>query len=70
MSRQIDHAAELEERYRTAALANFRAAQTTATVSAFECEECGEPIPEARRQAVICTLCVECQQWKETRAKA
>jgi phage/conjugal plasmid C-4 type zinc finger TraR family protein len=29
--------------------------------SAFECEECGEPIPEARREAVPgCFHCIEC----------
>lgn len=28
-----------------------------------ECEDCGEPIPEARRQAVPgCTRCVRCQE--------
>lgn len=31
--------------------------------SATECEECGELIPEARRQAVPgCTRCIECQE--------
>ena len=31
--------------------------------SLCECEECGEPIPEARRAAVIgCRCCTECQQ--------
>jgi phage/conjugal plasmid C-4 type zinc finger TraR family protein len=30
--------------------------------SAHGCEECGEIIPEARRQAVQgCTRCIECQ---------
>lgn len=30
--------------------------------SAFECEECGEPIPEARRLAIPgVRLCVSCQ---------
>lgn len=29
--------------------------------SAFECEECGEPIPEARRLALPgCFTCVDC----------
>lgn len=32
--------------------------------SAMECEECGEQIPEARRQAVPgCTRCIECQEY-------
>ncbi|EPT9138103.1 TPA: DksA/TraR family C4-type zinc finger protein [Klebsiella michiganensis] len=30
------------------------------------CEECGEPIPEARRQAVVgVKYCVRCQQEKD-----
>jgi phage/conjugal plasmid C-4 type zinc finger TraR family protein len=33
------------------------------TESAIVCEDCGEPIPEARRKAVPgCKRCVECQQ--------
>ncbi|XXQ68942.1 TraR/DksA C4-type zinc finger protein [Neisseriaceae bacterium B1] len=71
MSRQIDKACEEEERHRAAALAHFQAAQNRAAVSAYECEECGDPIPEARRQAVIgCRCCIECQQWLENHAKA
>ncbi|WP_150049493.1 MULTISPECIES: TraR/DksA C4-type zinc finger protein [Methylomonas] len=30
-------------------------------VSATHCEECGEPIPEARRQAIACKYCLTCQ---------
>lgn len=29
--------------------------------SAEECEECGEPIPLARRKAIACRYCVSCQ---------
>lgn len=29
--------------------------------SAAECEECGEPIPEARRKAIACKYCLPCQ---------
>ena len=29
--------------------------------SATHCEECGEPIPEARRQAIACRYCLSCQ---------
>lgn len=30
------------------------------------CAECGEPIPEARQQAVPgCQLCIDCQEEKE-----
>ncbi len=33
--------------------------------SATHCEECGEPIPEARRQAIACRYCLPCQQLLE-----
>lgn len=29
--------------------------------SATHCEECGEPIPEARRKAIACRYCLPCQ---------
>ena len=30
------------------------------------CDDCGEPIPEARRLAVSgCTMCIECQTFHE-----
>ena len=29
--------------------------------SATHCEECGEAIPEARRQAIACQYCLACQ---------
>ncbi len=29
--------------------------------SATHCEECGEAIPEARRQAIACRYCLPCQ---------
>ena len=38
--------------------------------SAEECEECGDPIPEARRKAVPgCTRCIQCQQEFERRPR-
>jgi len=38
--------------------------------SSLYCCECGEPIPEARRDAVPgCSLCVYCQQKEEYRGK-
>lgn len=34
--------------------------------SLHECEECGEPIPEARRKAIPgVRLCINCQQEKD-----
>lgn len=36
-----------------------------------ECEECGEPIPEARRKAIAgVRLCVNCQQKKDLKNSA
>ena len=63
MSRQIDQACEIEALHRAAALANHAAqAGNAAAVSAWFCEECGEPIPEARRRAAPgCRCCITCQ---------
>ena len=37
-------------------------------VSALECDDCGDEIPEARRLAVPgCRLCVDCQGLAEAR---
>jgi phage/conjugal plasmid C-4 type zinc finger TraR family protein len=33
--------------------------------SAEFCEECGEPIPEARRKAIACRYCLKCQSHLE-----
>ncbi len=37
--------------------------------SATECEECGEPIPEARRKAIPCKYCLPCQTKLERAGK-
>jgi phage/conjugal plasmid C-4 type zinc finger TraR family protein len=38
------------------------------TPSLSHCEECGDEIPEARRQAIRgCKLCVWCQEYNEKR---
>lgn len=38
--------------------------------SAFECDSCGKPIPEARRLAAMgCTMCVDCQAVSELKNK-
>ena len=33
--------------------------------SAAHCEECGEPITEARRKAIACRYCLPCQKQLE-----
>jgi phage/conjugal plasmid C-4 type zinc finger TraR family protein len=37
--------------------------------SATYCEECGEPIPEARRKAIACKYCLSCQSQLEKAGK-
>lgn len=66
MTDPIDHAQELEERQRDTALRRqaTRAglAGKTMADSAKGCQDCDQPIPEARRWAVPgCQRCVKCQ---------
>ena len=63
-----DKAAAIEEMNRAQALA-ARTRIRTAPRSA-ECEDCGDPIPEARRRAYpSATRCTECQARHERHAK-
>lgn len=62
---EIDRAQAWEEADRAFAVARARqaaqAAARTGTSSAFECVECGDQIPEQRRQAVKgVRLCAHC----------
>ncbi|HHX2533184.1 TraR/DksA family transcriptional regulator [Neisseria sp. P0009.S001] len=58
----FDRAAELEQKQRDYWLLKHKE-QFDPTPSAYECEECGEPISEARRQAVSgCRCCISCQE--------
>ncbi|QPK06502.1 TraR/DksA C4-type zinc finger protein [Vibrio kanaloae] len=64
----IDHACGLETQFTEVALANqlARAQQVNQRESAHECGECGDPIPEARRQKVPgCQYCTPCQAARE-----
>lgn len=62
----LDKAAEYEAKHREWAIARQREQNQHTLMSAYECEECGEPIPEARRQAVTgCRCCIDCQQEME-----
>ena len=72
MSDDVDRAQEREEEMRQDALAERSRAsqQLSAGDSAEFCEDCGDAIPEARRQAFHgCTRCVECQGFAEERAR-
>lgn len=60
----FDRAQELEELHRNASLAALATTETGQTYS--HCEDCGEPIPEARRKVVPgCHRCITCQEWHE-----
>ena len=37
--------------------------------SAFNCEECGDPIPESRRKAIACKYCLACQTALENKSR-
>ncbi|HHT7538902.1 TPA: TraR/DksA family transcriptional regulator [Raoultella planticola] len=64
----IDQANELEELQREAAIA--RHLINHAAVSATHCSDCGDEIPERRREAVAgCQRCAECQEEEELRSK-
>lgn len=63
-----DDASAVEELQREAALSAHRINRDA--VSATNCVECGEELPEARRKAYPgCTMCVDCQGEMELRNK-
>jgi len=64
MSDDADLASRIEEENLAVILANRP--KTTVGVSATECEECGDPIPEARRAALPgVQCCISCAQLNE-----
>ncbi|MDI5891587.1 TraR/DksA C4-type zinc finger protein [Halomonas rhizosphaerae] len=68
MADNADIATELMERRLEGALASRL--QATAPVHATECEECGDEIPAARRDAAPwATTCIECQGMREQHAR-
>ena len=63
--RQFEMAQAREEAERAAAIANRVQYQGE---RALDCEECGEPIPDGRREALPgVQTCVECQSYREPR---
>ena len=65
----VDLAQANQERFERKALAAQLASMPSGE-AAEECEDCGEPIPEARRKAAPgCTRCIGCQQHFERRLK-
>lgn len=61
MADVVDDAQELVERQLADAIARARSA-TPRGVSAAVCALCGDEIPEARRRAVVTTMCVDCAE--------
>lgn len=66
-----DQASDYEDAERAAALrqAQQRCAASLGGVSARECRDCGDEIPEARRLALPgVQFCTECASYREARA--
>ncbi|KMN37169.1 MULTISPECIES: TraR/DksA family transcriptional regulator [Chromobacterium] len=64
MSDFFDRASELETEFREQAIA--RHYQQSEQTGYSHCEDCGDPIPSARRTVMpSCTRCVICQQLAE-----
>lgn len=66
----IDNAQLHQDRILAAQLAAQVGKSRLAGPSASHCEECGDLIPEQRRQALPgVTHCIECASWQERSAK-
>lgn len=62
MTDVYDRAQEMEQRQREQALAAQAAASRPQGNSLEHCKDCGQAIPEKRRQAAVgCTRCIRCQ---------
>ncbi|MFB9159929.1 TraR/DksA family transcriptional regulator [Chromobacterium violaceum] len=67
---EFDRAQELEALHLEASLAAQAAASRPLGASLSHCDDCGDPIPEARRLAAPgCTRCMACQDWAEQRKR-
>lgn len=62
----LDMAAEYADCHNNEALQAHRERQN-AIEPETDCQECGDPIPEARRQAIRTNLCVDCAEHQEQR---
>ena len=68
MSRNLDRASEYEALIREHQINTV--IKRPIGVSAFECDECGNPIPEERRIASPgCIRCIDCQSIFELKDK-
>lgn len=70
MADEIDHANDLAQKELDAAIAAARGIQPADAKSADCCIECGEPIPDARRLAIIgVKTCRDCADAYENRLR-
>lgn len=61
MPDEMDRVQEINEQFIDLALEEHQRNMPSGE-SLLECEDCGEPIPEARRRAMPgCRRCIECQ---------
>lgn len=68
MSDEADLANDLMTHHLEQAMAKHHLPAGNAATA--ECEECGDPIPDARRQAAPwATTCIECQHLRERMAE-
>ena len=67
---EADFAQRQEQAFLDAAIAAARGIVPADTRSAETCAECGDPIPEARREAISgCRLCAWCAETLESRLR-
>lgn len=64
MADDIDRANEKAAEFNAACISDHQAKMAKRpAVSAVECEDCGEKIPEERRRMALgCTRCINCQR--------
>ena len=61
-----DLGAQAADRHLSESMETWRRKKDQPAESYTHCEDCGEPIPEARRSAAPgCTRCISCQQRAE-----
>ncbi|MDA8428923.1 MAG: TraR/DksA family transcriptional regulator [Geobacteraceae bacterium] len=66
MPDEMDRAQEINEQFQEAALAEHQRNRQRGRPAATHCEECGDEIPEKRRQAMPgCRKCISCQEAHE-----
>lgn len=64
MADEADTANDYAEQARAMAIRNISDHMRRTSEALENCAECGEPIPQARREAMPgCEHCIKCQSW-------